>query len=140
MEPVFRIGVKSVHAVLVSNKKNDVYLKSREVTEVAILIAICHTNAFTSQLHIGNLELTFNICIGRRKHIMNRIVVHSLAERIKNLRGQLELFYLLHKIIVLARSFHIFHIITNYLDNLILHLSDCLTVQLGHTKQVCHPI
>ena len=27
-----------------------------------------------------------------------------------------------------------------YLDNLILHLSDCLTVQLGHTKQVCHPI
>ena len=140
MEPIFRIGMKSVHAVLVSNKKDDVYFKSREVAEVAILFAVCHTDAFASQLHIGNLELAFNVCIGRRKHIMNRIVVHSLAEHIKNLRGKLELFHLLHEVIVLALSFQIFHIITNHLDNLILHLSDCLTVQLGHTKQVCHPI
>ena len=71
---------------------------------------------------------------------MNRIVVHGLTEDIKNLRGQLELFYLLHKVIVLVLSFQIFHIIMNHLDNLILYLSDCLTAQLGHTKQVCHPI
>lgn len=102
VETLLRIGMQALHTFFISNKQDDINLESRQVSEIHVLVSISHTDAFSTELDVCNLELPLDIGIGRREHVVYRIIVHGLAKGIENLRGQLELLNLLDKIVILA--------------------------------------
>ena len=134
VESLLRIGMQTFHTLFIGNKEDDINLKSRQVSEIHVLISISHADTFSTELDVCNLELTLDIGICRREHAMYRIIVHSLTKGIENLRGQLELLNLLDKLIILAGCLKALHIAVDHLDKLILHLTDGLTMQFGHRK------
>ena len=132
--------MQSVHALFICHKENNVNFKCRQIRHIHILVSISHTDTFSTELFFGNLKLSIDISIRRREHIMHQKVVHSFSEGIKNLGRQFELLDLLNKVIIFPICLETFHIAVDHLNNLILNLPDCLTVQFGHRKKMCHPI
>ena len=128
MKTGLRIGMQPVHTLFICHKENNVNFKCRQIRHIHILVSIGHTDAFSTELYVGNLKLPLDISIRRREHIMHRIIVHGFSKGIKNLSCQFELLDLLYKIVIFPVCLEPFRITVNHLNNLILNLPDGLTV------------